>query len=54
MRKLMVNMSQKRHTEGRRTINNKLHVTVQVYISKADEVLQSKIWDPGGLRITVT
>ena len=47
MRKLMVKMSQKRHTEGRRTINSKLHVTIQDYISKADEVLQNKVWDPG-------
>ena len=50
MRKLMVKMSQKRHTEGKRTINSRLHVTVQVCISKADEVLQNKVWDPGGLK----
>ena len=49
-RKLMVNKSQKGHTKGRRTINSRLQVTVQVYISKADEVLQNKVWDPGGLK----
>ena len=36
MRKLMVNMSHKRHTEGKRTSNSILHVTIQDYISKAD------------------
>ena len=50
MRKLMVNMSQKRHTEGKRTSNSRLHVTIQDYISKADEVLQNKVWDPGGFK----
>ena len=39
MRKLMVNMSQKRHTKERRTMNSRLQVTAQVYIRKEDEVL---------------
>jgi len=54
MRKLMVDMSHKRHIEGTQTVNRRVLITAQIFISKADEVLQRKIWDPGGLRITVT
>ena len=53
MRKLMVEMSQKGHTEGTQTVNRSTFVTVQTFISKADEVLENKIWDPGGWRNSV-
>ena len=54
MRKLMVEMSQKGHIEGTQTVNRRTFVTVQTFISKSDEVLQNKIWDLGGWRISVT
>ena len=53
MRKLMVEMSQKGHIEGTQIVNRRMFVTVQTFISKADEVLQNKIWDPEGWRTSV-
>ena len=50
MKKLM---SHKKHIERTHTVNRRMLMAVQILISKAYEDLQNKVWDPGGLRITV-
>ena len=49
----MVEMSQKGHIEGTQTVNRRTFVTIQTFISKVDEVLRNKIWDPEGWRTSV-
>ena len=40
--------------EGHCRVNEQLQLSKQIYISKADDDLQNKVWDPGGLKTTVT
>jgi response regulator RpfG family c-di-GMP phosphodiesterase len=54
MRKLMMKVSQRRHTEVKKTVNNRLKMTMQVFINKEGGKRQNQIWDPGKLQTTTT
>jgi len=53
MRKLMVEVSQKRHTEMKKTVGSRVKVNVQIFINKEGGVLHNYIWDPGRLQSTI-